>query len=102
MGSPSRHGRHDGEFVRGPDGCIEPADETDVLVVQVDGHEGIRGAVFVAKARGEGGEAPHDVIDRFADSRATRLEGVCTVRLWRQHGWKIDCRHGWRMADGRC
>ena len=52
-----------------------------------------RGAVFVAKARGEGGEAAHDVIDCFADSRATRLEGVCTVRQWRQHGWKIDRWH---------
>jgi hypothetical protein len=63
--SASSHGRHDRELIARLHGRVEPADEADVLVVEVNRHEGVRSAVFVAEARGEGGEATHDVVQCF-------------------------------------
>src|SRR5688572_2873263 len=78
--SASRDGWHDRELVAGLQRGLESADEADVLVVEVDGHERIGRAVFVAEARGQGGEAAHDVIQRFSYRRAGGWYGVLTTR----------------------
>src|SRR5512139_996556 len=92
--SSSGDGGHDRQFIGRLQRRVEPADEADVLVIEVDGHERIRRAVFVAEPRRQGGEAAGDVTDHFTDGVAGGVDGMLAPGERGQDGGKAYQWHG--------